>query len=354
LTARARAFLGALVADGRTPGLQYLALNAAHTRFEFDGGWADLRARIPMTPATTMMAYSMSKTITAAAVLQLVAARKIALDDPLARYVDALPYTAPITVRQLVTHTSGIPNPIPLRWVHLAADHATFDEHQALAAVLQQHPRLAFSPGAKYAYSNIGYWLLGSVVERASGERFPDYVINHILRPLGVPPQELGYSIPDSEHHANGYLEKYSFTNLIKGWVIAPEFIGEYEGRWLRIEPHYPNGAAFGGLVGTARGFGKFLQDQLCRNSRLFADPTRDLFYTSQVTAAGKPVPMTLGWHLADLEETRFFYKEGGGGGFHSMMRVYPTSGVATVVIANATGFNAKRCLDAVDREFLR
>jgi CubicO group peptidase (beta-lactamase class C family) len=352
--ARARAYLDALIAAGRTPGFQYLALDSTRILLEYDGGSADLGHPMPMDGPTTMMAYSMSKTITAAAVLQLVATHKLGLDDPLARYVDSLPYPSAITLRQLLSHTSGIPNPIPLRWVHLARTHDSFDEHAALAAVVKQHPRLAFPPGTKYGYSNIGYWLLGSVVERASGEPFPAYVAAHILRPLGVTPQELGYTIPDSAHHATGYLEKYSFMNLMKRWVIAPEFIGEYDGPWLRIERHYPNGAAFGGLVGTARGFGKFLQDQLRLHSQLFDDATRGLFYAAQATGEGKPVAMTLGWHIGELDGQRFYYKEGGGGGFHSMMRLYPASGVATVVIANATGFNAKRCLDAVDRQFLQ
>lgn len=56
---------------------------------------------------------------------------------------------------------------------------------------------------------------------------------------------------------------------------------------------------------------------------------------------------MTLGWHIGDLDRTRFFYKEGGGGGFHCMMRVYPGDGIGTVVMTNATGFGVRRLLDA-------
>ena len=62
---------------------------------------------------------------------------------------------------------------------------------------------------------------------------------------------------------------------------------------------------------------------------------------------------MTLGWHIGDLGGMRFFYKEGGGGGFHNMMRVYPAYGLATIVITNATGFNVNRCLNTLDRQFL-
>jgi len=62
---------------------------------------------------------------------------------------------------------------------------------------------------------------------------------------------------------------------------------------------------------------------------------------------------MTLGWHMGDLERTRFFFKEGGGGGFHCMMRVYPDDGIGTVVMTNATGFDVRRLLDTMDASFI-
>ena len=62
---------------------------------------------------------------------------------------------------------------------------------------------------------------------------------------------------------------------------------------------------------------------------------------------------MTLGWHIGSGNGVSFFYKEGGGGGFHSLMRPYPTSGLATVMMTNATGFDVRRLLDAVDPQFL-
>ena len=133
---------------------------------------------------------------------------------------DSLPYGPSVTIRQLISHTSGIPDPIPLRWVHPAERHPSFDENAALADVLRGYPRLSFAPGSKYAYSNIGYWLLGKVVERASGETFSSYVTEHILRPLTVQPRELGYVVIDPTHHATGYLEKYSLMNLAKRFLI--------------------------------------------------------------------------------------------------------------------------------------
>ena len=353
-TGRTRAALDAVVRQSRTAGLQYLVVDRNETIFEYAGGWADLSARRPMTVETTMMAYSMSKTITAAAVLQLVEAQKIALDGPIDRYVDSQPYGSDVTIREVLSHTSGIPNPIPLRWVHPIADHAAFQEDVALSAVLQQHKRLSFKPGAKFAYSNIGYWLLGSIVARASGEPFISYVHDHILHPLGIEPQALGYVVVNPANHATGYLEKFSLMNLVKGWVVDRALVGDYNGPWLEIRGHYLNGPAFGGLVGTAGGFGAFLQDQLRPHSRLFDDRARSLFYEQQRTTSGAAIAMTLGWHIGSTGGARFFFKEGGGGGFHSMMRMYTEDGIGTVLLANATGFDVRRLLDDIDRLFLR
>jgi D-alanyl-D-alanine carboxypeptidase len=342
-----------LVQHRKIPGIQYLVVAPEGIALEHAGGWADLAGRRQLTTGTTMMAYSMSKTITAAAVLQLVEAQKVGLDDQIDLYLESQPYGPDVTVRHLLSHTSGIPNPIPLRWVHPAALHEAFDERAALTSVLLEHPKLSFAPGTKYRYSNIGYWLLGFIVERASGEPFPSYVRQHVLAPLGIAPQEVGYVIPDNRDHAKGYLEKFSLMNLGKRFVIARELIGGYEGRWLHVHDHYVNGAAFGGLVGSARGFGKFLQDQLRSHSVLFADGTRGLFYSPQRTQAGTGTSMTLGWHIGAVDGVRYFYKEGGGGGFHSMMRVYPSVGIATVVMTNTSGFNVREFLDEVDRLFL-
>jgi len=341
--------LSTWVETSKVPGLQYVVVTASGVVFESAAGSADLARRRAMTPDTTLMAYSMSKTVTAIAVLQLVEAGQIALDDRLTRTVPFSPYDPGVTIRQLLSHTSGLPNPIPLRWVHPADAHREFNEAEALRAVLQQHGRSRTAPGARYAYSNIGYWLLGSVVEQASGQRFADYVDAHVVRPLGLDAGQLGYDIADPARHAAGYLEKYSLMNLVKGLLIDRRLIGEYAGAWLEIRPHYPNGPAFGGVVGTARAFARLLQDQLQPHSVLLGASARQHLHEPQTTNTGQAVPMTLGWHIGELQGHQSFFKEGGGGGFHALMRVYPTAGIGTVLMTNATGFNVTRALDELD-----
>ncbi len=348
-----KSYLDNMIQESKVPGVQYLVVAPDRDLFEYSGGWADLANKRPMSLSTTMMAYSMSKTITAAAVLQLVEAKKLDLDESIDRYLEAQPYGAGVSIRELLSHTSGIPNPVPLAWVHPVSRLGSFDEGKALDAVLRKYKRLATPPGTKYAYSNIGYWLLGPIVERISGVAFTIYVEEHILRPLGMAPGELGYQMTGPADHAQGYLEKYSPMNLIKGFFVDRELIGEYAGPWLRINGHYLNGPAFGGLIGTARGFGKFLRDQLREHPMLFSSQTKDLFYEQQRTLQGTAIPMTLGWQIGSTGGTSYYYKEGGGGGFHCMMRLYPSQKVASVVMTNATVFNVRKLLDRLDPAFL-
>ena len=336
------------------PGLQYIAVTADRVLFEYAGGWADIQGQKAMTLDTTLMAYSMTKTFTAVAILQLAEQRKLSLDDVIDRYLPHNPYHGHgITLRQLLNHTSGVPNPIPLRWVHLAQEDSSFNEAEALVAILRENPDLAFEPGKKFAYSNIGYWLLGKVVEQVTGQSYPAYMRANILQPLGLAAQEMDFLIPDETRHAQGYLAKYSLMNLVKGFVIDSKFLGNYEGNWLRLKSHYLNGPAFGGLIGSARGFSRFLQDQLCTESALFGLEAKRLLETQQTDGAGRPIQMTLGWHIGETDGAAYFFKEGGGGGFHSEMRIYPTKGIASIVLANSTEFNSTKFLNRVDRAFV-
>lgn len=340
--------------DSSTPGLQYVVVDADKTLFTYAGGWADVANQKPMTLDTTMMAYSMTKTLTAVAVLQLVEQGKLNLDDGLEKYLPNTPYAGQhITIRHLLAHTSGLPNPIPIRWAHLVEEDSSFDEAAALAQVMRDNSKLAFKPGEKYAYNNIGYWLLGKIIEKVTGQSYSAYVKANILEPLNLSARDMDFIIPNATRHANGYLAKYTFMNLIKGFVMDKKFFGTYEGKWLRLKNHHLNGPAFGGLVGTAPGFAKFLQDQLHTESVLFNAETKKLLETQQADAKGQAIPMTLGWHVGETQGVRYLFKEGGGGGFHAEMRLYPTQGMASVVMVNNTQFDSKAFLHRVDSAFL-
>jgi D-alanyl-D-alanine carboxypeptidase len=336
------------------PGLQYIVTDADGPLFEYAGGLADIQHQKAMTPDTLLMACSMTKTFTAVAMLQLVEQGRAGLESEIDRYLPDIPYAGNnITIRQLLNHTSGIPNPPPLRWAHLAEEHSGFDEAAALDRVLQSNPKLIFEPGRRFAYSNIGYWLIGKIIEQLTGQSYPDYVRMNILRPLSLSPGEMDFVFSDPARPANGYLPKYSLMNMFKGYLTDRKFWGGYEGRWLRMKSHYLDGPAYGGLIGTARGFSRFLRDQLQPVPVLFSRESKHLLETQQKVETGNPIRMTLGWHTGETDAELYFFKEGGGAGFHSEMRLYLSQGIASVVMVNSTRFNSTEFLNRFDRAFI-
>lgn len=335
------------------PGIQYVVANNKGALYKYAGGFADLRHRIPIDMNTTMAAFSMTKPLTAIAILQLVEANKIRLVDKAGSYVDH-PYDQNITIGQLLSHTSGIPNPLPLKWVHTPEQHKHFDESLALQKVLERNHRQKFHPGEKYVYSNIGYWLLGKIIEQVSNQTYPAYVRQHIFIPLMIKPEELDFMIVHPKNHAHGYLGKYSLMNLVKKILLDDNAWGEYEGSWLRINDVYLDGPAFGGAIGSASAFSRILQDLLGEHSVLLSGTTRDLLFQQAKVNSNENIEMTLSWHIGEQAGIRYFFKEGGGAGFHCEMRIYPVERIASVVMANRTSFDVKKFLSDLDAEFLK
>lgn len=335
------------------PGIQYIIVDKSNVVFDYSSGLADIKSRTPLRMNHTMAAFSMTKIITAIAVLQLVEKQRIRLDDRVNAYIKH-PYNPEITIRQLLNHTSGIPNPIPLKWVHLANSNDNFNENAELDRVLRENPKCANAPGEDYAYSNIGYWLLGKVIEAVTKQDYQTYVKLYIFQLLKLRPDEIDFKLNDPSNHAKGYLAKYSFINIFKRFVTNKEVYGEYEGNWLRVNDVYLNGPAFGGAIGSAEAFSRILQDLLSEEPLLLGKNALQLLYRQEKTDSGKLIPVTLGWHIGELNGVRYFYKEGGGAGFHCEMRVYPSVGVASVIMTNRTSFNSRKELSRIDRNFVR
>lgn len=151
-------------------------------------GVRDAATGQPMTPETRVHIGSVAKTVLAVGVLRLITTGKLTLDTevaplvPAARFDNPWQATDPIRVRHLLEHTAGLEN---FRFHQIFSLHARADT--PLAAALGADPMiLRARPGAQYAYSNIGYHLLGMVVEAATGSRYETYLNTELLRPLGM------------------------------------------------------------------------------------------------------------------------------------------------------------------------
>lgn len=148
-------------------------------------GSADLEHGVPIRPSTVFHAASLSKQVTALSILLLEQDGQLSIDDPLAAYIPEAAHLGPITLRQLLNHTSGLRD----QWTLLAMagwrseDLVTDD--QVLPLILSQE-RGNFVPGTAYQYTNSGYSLLAEVVWRVSGQRLAEFAHDRIFQPLGM------------------------------------------------------------------------------------------------------------------------------------------------------------------------
>jgi len=177
--------IDALMRDyqGDVPGASVLVVRDGQPVIRRAYGMANLEEQVKATPQTNYRLASVSKQFTATSVLLLAEDGRLRLDDPIKRYFPALPAAANgITIRHLLTHTSGL---IDYEDVMDPAD--TRQVHDAdVLTLLQSQDHTHFAPGTSYRYSNSGYALLALIVERASGQRYAQFLHERIFQPLGM------------------------------------------------------------------------------------------------------------------------------------------------------------------------
>ena len=350
----AEQFLERQVRRHETPSVQYVFFDRTDILFRSSKGWADLAGRVPIDKASRCHLFSITKTFTALAVMQLAENRRLDINKPVRDFFPGFPYGGEITIRQLLTHTAGIPNPIPLGWIHLPEEHPSFDQASFFRPIFLQHAKLKTGPGEKFAYSNLGYVLLGRLIEEITGSEYEDYVRRNIIDRLGLAPAEMGFGLDEDGVMAKGYQKRWSGANFLLGLFLKKaRFMNPPEGRWRPFKAYYINGAPYGGLVGTVGGLARFGQELLKPDGGLISESGRKALFTENRTKDGKSTGMCLAWFTGILGTRRYFAHAGGGGGFYCEIRLYPEIGRGSVIAFNRTGMSDRRVLDRVDKFFL-
>jgi len=338
----------------KTPSVQYLIFNQDSVIHEFQFGLSDIKNQHQTSKNTTYNAYSVTKTFTALSVLQLAEQKKLDIEQPIKKYLSEFPYSSEITIRQLMTHSAGIPNPIPLSWIHLADEHQSFDRNNFFAQIFMKNNETKSKPNEKYAYSNLGYVILGQLIEKVSGISYEDYVRQNILQPLNIKPNELDFTITNLNQHAKGYHKKYSFSNLILGLLLdKSKYVDTTEGKWNSFKDNYVNGTSYGGLIGTSNAFVRYIQELLKPNCKLITDDYKKMLFTENYTSNNKKTGMCLSWFSGELNGKQYFAHAGGGGGYYCEIRIYPDLGIGSVIMFNRTGMSDERYLDKLDKYFV-
>src|SRR5688572_16478211 len=351
----ARAALNDLVRREAAPGVQYAHLDRDQILFEYATGNADLKGQVPVTLNTTFHGYSVTKTVTAAAVFKLAEEGRLDLDAPLSRWLDGFEAGHPVpTVRETLQHVGGWSNPVPVGWVHLASEHQWHDQTVFFERIMREHGELSAEPGEEFAYSNVGYLALGEVVRRVSGKSYESYVVEDLLAPLALDRgAALGFAFDPSGRHAKGYVRHFSFLGLAVGLFLDRQrFMGPREGAWDPFVPLQVDGSAYGGLLGNARGFARYLQAILRCEGPFSPGVVRGMFQAGR-TRDGEPTPAAHGWFRGELGGETYFHHAGGGGGYYAELRVYPRLGRASILLMNRSGMKDDRLLDGLDPPLL-
>lgn len=316
--------LGQAYADHRLFMGTVLVVRGGETLLSGGYGMADLEQQIPHTLATHFLIGSVTKPFTAAAILQLQDRGLVDVQAPVVAYLPNYPNDT-ITLHHLLTHTAGLPNltsfPDYFEWM----DQPTTLE--ALVVRFQDLP-LEFEPGSQFRYSNSGYVLLTQVIETVSGQSYADYVVEHLLVPLGM--QNTGYSLSPVAGLARGY--------QIKGQEYQPA---------APINMTVPQGA--GGLHSTAGDLARW-------NQALFGDVPGDRDILSQRAIAAMTAPqvslglpaapaLSYGYGLViDNESEPPRLGHGGGiNGFVSNLLYLPSQDATIVVLSNVESINPEQ-----------
>jgi CubicO group peptidase (beta-lactamase class C family) len=334
------------------------AVVSADGRIRFAcAGVGDLATRRPTTPDTVHLWFSMTKIVTATAVMQLVERGALRLDDRVDSFLPSFPVPRagwpPVEVRHLLSHSSGIANPLPVRWVH-RADAPGRDPREFAADLLARHGKLRSPAGSRAAYSNLGYVALGELIAAVAGRPYEDYVHSEILDPLGMQRTGFAYEPSADGDVATGHQVRRSPMTPLFRLMLPKGIVGQNRGRFVTFNRFYVDGPAYGGLVGPAADAVRFLAMHVHGGAldgvRILSHETAAAMQAIQ--ASGRGIDVGLGWYRRGADRSTRTHLEhlGGGGGFWNMMRLYPQQKLGVLAMGNATRYDHSIVADAARR----
>ncbi len=275
-------------------------------------GVADLDHNVPVTADTVFALASITKQFTATLIMILVEEGKVELDSDIATYLDAAPAKwKGITVRHLLHHTGGLA-PLGQDFVSLVRLPTVSTAQMYEAA---QADAIVGKPGEKWEYSDVGYFLLGMIIERVSGKSYEAFLREHILMPLGMSTARMA----DLNR---------PYRNLARGYTLLrtdgePEIVNIRRDSQRGLTSHY-------GLFGTVKDLAKW--DAALYNDSVIKSASRQEMLVAARLNDGTTFPYGFGWKLGERNGHAYHYHSGITGTF--IMRV-PSLRLTVVVLTN-------------------
>jgi CubicO group peptidase (beta-lactamase class C family) len=309
----------------KIPGLSVAVVRNGRVIKAKGYGSADLELGTPVTPAFRFGLGSISKQFTATAIMQLAEEGRLAVDDPVTKYVDSLPpHWGRITIRQLLTHTSGLPEE---RWLpnFVEFDRVEHEHLDVLRTIFQDS--LQFTPGGGWAYRNSAYRLLGMVVERVSGESYWSFLERRIFQPLGMTSTRGSDPKTIIPHRSKGYGRE-------RGRVVNRDAVAE--------------SAAFseGALISTVLDLARW--DSALYRPRVVSQQSLDQMWTPVTLNDGTTRPYGFGWALSPTNGLRTISHGGSLPGFTTAINRFVAKGLTVIVLTNAEWSEPSRVATAI------
>ncbi len=306
----------------KIPGLSLAVVRDGRIVHVKGYGLASVEHGAPVKPETIFQYGSVGKQFTAAAVMLLVEDGKIGLDDSITKYFNPAPdHWKGITVRHLLTHTAGTtdyPDGFDYR-----IDH-TEDDLLKLAAGIP----LAFQPGERWSYSNLGYVMLGILIGRVTGKFYGDFLRERVFEPLGMTTARVISEEDIIPNRSSGY-------RLVKGELKHHQWVAPVL-----------NTTADGSLYLTALDLAKW--DAALYGEKLLRRSSLDRIWTPVRLNNGRSYPYGFGWELKQVGGRRLIEHGGSWQGFKSFIARYADDKLTVIVLANLAQANPDRIAHGV------
>jgi CubicO group peptidase (beta-lactamase class C family) len=293
-------------------------------------GMANVELSVPASDSTVFEIGSISKEFVSAAVMLLVEEGRLELDDPIHKYLADLPSEwLGVTVRQLLTHTSGIPDYEEIQTYEAYRFRFTPEE---IIRVAHSRP-MDFEPGTGYYYSNTGYFLLSLMVERVEGHPLGEVLESRIWGPLGMTQTRMADPEHIIRHRASGYYVDYTNRLVNRDATQTSSTLGA------------------GGIVSTVHDMVKW--DEALYGTDLLSAESKETMWTPVILPGGRNTQYGFGWRVSDYQGRWVVGHNGMVAGFVAAFLRIPEEEMAVIVFANRYRASSSRIRDAVLETFL-
>lgn len=309
-------------------------------------GYGDFEKKRLLQTDSVFELASISKTFTATAIMILAERGKLKYDDDIKKYFPELPYEG-ISVRHLLTHTSGLPDYIELFEKEWGSKTKIAENSDVIALLAKHKPSVGFAPGEKWEYSNTAFVLLASIVEKVSGQTFGDFLQANIFKPLDMKNSQIYTRL--SKEPIKNYATGYVRTSLLSGEYVLPQTV---EGLHIVI--------TLGGIVGD--GSVNSTVEDLYKWDRSFY--TEKLVKKTTIEEAFTPVKLKngsaavmqagsgygYGWFIRKGDgDSRVTWHTGGWPGYANFLYRNVTSNQTIVLLSNTQSRAIGRAEQAIE-----